>query len=73
MIILLLILVFAAIALYEIPNLARQRCWRELTVFSILMLLAFTMTLLQTTGVLKPGLMNGLSYLIKDILHIYYK
>lgn len=71
--IILIILAFAAIALYEMPRLIQGTYWKELVVSSSFLLLAFFMTVLQVLGILKPGLMKGMEYLFKDVLHIYYK
>lgn len=69
----LLIMVFIAIVLLEVPGLIRKKYWRELTVFSLLLLLAFILSLLQTMGVKIPSPMKGIQYLIKDILHLNYE
>lgn len=69
----LLIIVFIGIALFEVPGLIRKKYWRELTVFSIFLLLAFILSLLQTIGVKIPNPTKGMQYLVKDILHLNYR
>ena len=69
----LLIIVFIGIALFEIPGLIRKKYWRELTVFSIFLLLAFILSLLQAIGTKIPSPMKGIQYLVKDILHLNYR
>lgn len=71
--VILVIMVFIGVVLFDAPDLVRRKYWRELAAFSSLLLFAFLLTLLQSIGVLKPGLMEGMEYLIKDVLHIYYK
>ena len=72
-VIFLLIIVFIGIALFEIPGLIRKKYWRELTVFSIFLLLAFILSLLQAIGTKIPSPMKGIQYLVKDILHLNYR
>ena len=69
----LFISVFIVAALLEIPSLVRKKYWRELTVFSLFLLFALVLGLLQTIGVKLPSPMKGLEYLIMDVLHLDYK
>ncbi len=69
----LLIMVFIGIVLFEVPGLIRKRYWRELIAFSLFLLLAFTMTILQAIGVEIPNPLIGMQYVVKDILHLNYK
>ena len=68
----LLIIVFIGVVLIEVPGLIRKKHWRELVVFSLFLLAAFIMTLLQTIGVKLPSPFNGINILIRDILHLNY-
>ena len=69
----LIIMVFTGISLFEISGLIRKGYWRELIVFSFLLLSAFILSLLQAAGVVITSPMNSIQYLIKDILHLSYK
>jgi len=69
----LLTITFVAIGLFEAPALVRNKHWRELTVFLVFFLLAFTLALLQTVGVKIPNPIKGVEHLIKDILKISYR
>lgn len=69
----LLIAVFAGIVLFEVPDLIRKKYWRELVVFFLLLSFAFVLSLLQTIGVKIPILYSGIEYLLKDVLHLYYR
>lgn len=51
---LVLILVFAAVSLYEVPTLVRRKFWRELIAFFCVGGLAFTLGLLTLIGVQTP-------------------
>ena len=45
--IVLLIAAFSIIALIEVPGLIRKKYWRELTVFSVILALAFFVSVMQ--------------------------
>lgn len=65
----LLFMVFIGILSFEAPDLVRKKYWRELIVFSLFLLLAFILSLLQTMGVEIPSPLKGLQYLIEgDII-----
>jgi hypothetical protein len=68
----LVILVFGAVALLQIPALVKQKYWRELIAFSLLHIIAFTLSLLYVSGVLLPSPMPFLKYVVQDVLHIKY-
>ncbi|MHB8072480.1 hypothetical protein [Desulfosporosinus fructosivorans] len=70
--IVLLLLAFIVIVLIEVPSLIKKKHWRELTVFSIFLVTAFIMALLQIIGVTMPNPFHGTTYLIRDILHLNY-
>jgi len=63
----LLILAFAAIVAYELPGIIRRRERGELALFIALVVLAFTLSLLQTTGVPVPNPANGIEFLTRMI------
>lgn len=69
----LLILAFTGVALFEVPALIQKKYWRELIVFSLFLLLAFVLALLQTIGVDIPSPLRGIGYVVKDLLHLNYK
>lgn len=71
--ILFLISAFIGIAFYEAPGLIRKKLWPELAAFSVFLLLAFVISLLQTVGVKIPSPMKGAQYLIEEVLHLGYK
>ena len=71
--IVLLILVFAVLILYEVPGLIRNKQWRELAVYSVLISLAFTISLLQTLNVKILNPVRDVQYFVSDILHLRYK
>ena len=71
--ILLLIAAFTGIALLEARSLIREGYRRELTAFSVFLLVAFVLSLLLTIGVEIPSPMEGIQYFIKDILNLGYE
>lgn len=68
----LLILVYSGLMLFEVPELIRNKYWRELSIFSLLLLFSFVLSLLQAKGIELPNITHGLIYLIRDILHLGY-
>lgn len=69
----LLILVFTVLILYEVPGIIRNKQWRELVVYSALISLAFTVSLLQTLNVKIPNPVRDAQYFVSDLLHLRYK
>lgn len=68
----LLIIVLVFIALREIPNLIKQKYWRELTAFIVFLSIATTLSLLISFGVQIPSPIKGIMYIIEDVLDIAY-
>lgn len=62
--VLLLIVPFVAIVLYETPEMIREKRWHDLAIFSAITLFGFIVSLLQVIGIKIP---NPLKY-IKLIL-----
>lgn len=60
-----LLLIFAGIALYEIPGLMRKKEWPELITSSVLLAIGFILSFLQVIGVDVPNPNKGIEYLIK--------
>lgn len=70
--IILLIIVFILIALFEVPGLMRKKYRRDLIVFSFFLLFAFLLSLLQMLDVKIPSPMKGIVYLFMNVLHVSY-
>lgn len=66
-----LILAFAVIAAYEIPEIIRRREWKELVVFGVLLITGFTISLLQTIGVRVPNPVKGIELIIKKMSNLF--
>lgn len=66
--ILLLVLAYLAMILFEVPGLIRKKYWRELVAFSVLLLLAFTISLLQVLGVKIPNPNEAITTLVEAVL-----
>lgn len=69
----LLIVIFVVIALFEVPNLIKNKYWRELKVFSILLLAAFMLSLFYIVDLPIPNPTKWAEYIVKDILHLNYR
>jgi hypothetical protein len=55
------------IALWEAPPLLKARQWKDLTVFTVILLAGFTLALLQVLGVKVPNPTKGLETLSQMI------
>ncbi len=71
--VILVLLVFALIAVKNIPNLIRNKYWRELTVFSAFFIFAFIISVLYSMGLTVPNPIKAAQYIIKDVLHMGYE
>ncbi|NLZ52991.1 MAG: hypothetical protein GX892_07580 [Thermoanaerobacteraceae bacterium] len=69
--IVLVIAIFIIIALLQVPGLIKQKLWRELTAFSVLLGIGFILSLLQVIGVKIPSPNQGIIYLIKSVSNIF--
>ncbi|HHV99225.1 MAG TPA: hypothetical protein GXX36_06595 [Clostridiaceae bacterium] len=67
-----LIMIYIVIFLLNVPGLINRKEWRELTVFLVLYIIAFIMGLMYTLDVPIPSPMEGLQYLIAEVLGIKY-
>lgn len=67
-----LIAAYAGIILFEVPGLVKNRYWRELVVFSVILALAFTVSLLQTMNVKIPNPARDTQFWVKSLFHLSY-
>jgi hypothetical protein len=72
MMIILVVLVFFTVAIFQVRALIKQKYWRELVAFALLHTKAFTLSLLYVMGVQIPSPMPLLKYVVQDVLHIMY-
>ena len=65
---LLLILTFIIILIFELPGLIRKKYWKDLTVFLALLIIAFVLSLLQTIGIIIPSPAKYIETIINNLL-----
>jgi uncharacterized membrane protein len=65
-----LIAVFIVIGLFEVPKILKKRLWRELLVFSLLLILGFTLSALIALDVPLPSPVKGIRSLMNPILRL---
>lgn len=70
--ILLLILAFIFIIIYEVPALLKNKSYKELAIFSFLLLIAFMISLMQILKIEIPNPVKNTQYFVKDLLHLSY-
>ena len=66
----LLLVIFIILALIDVPRLVREKYWRELAVYSGLMLAALILSALMVLGVPLPPVTTELNNLIKKVFHM---
>jgi hypothetical protein len=68
----LFILVFFSLLAVEVPKITKDQDWAGLKVYSVFMLLAFILCILQLIGVKLPSPVKGIVFLVRDLLHLNY-
>jgi hypothetical protein len=63
----LLVTAFAAIAMYEVPQMAKEHHWRDLTVFSVLLLSTFTLGVLMLMKVNVPNPLKLVEAVVRSL------
>lgn len=69
--IILWVLAYMAIALFQIPYLIKKKYWRDLIAFSFFIVVAFALSLLYSLGVKIPSPFTPVQYIL-DKLHLHY-
>jgi hypothetical protein len=67
-----LLLIYAFIAVLNIPGMIKKKEWRELAAFSVFYAAGFLLGLLYVLDIPIPSPMKGLDYLIVEVLGIKY-
>lgn len=68
-----IIFIFIVIGLLEVPDLIKNKYWRELKVFFLLLLVAFILSLFYIIDLPIPNPTKWIEYIVKDILHLNYR
>ena len=68
--IILLFVIFLILALIDLPWLVRGKYWRELAVYSGLMLVALVLSILMVMGVPLPAMTMEIANLIKKVFNL---
>lgn len=66
----LLLFVFIILASFDAPGLLRDKSWRELAVYSGLMLVALVLSILMVMGVPLPAMTMEIANLIKKVFNL---
>lgn len=70
--IVLLIATFAVIALIEVPRLIKKKYWRELIAFSVILTIAFVISVLQLMHIEIPNPVKDSQFFIKSLFPFGY-
>lgn len=68
----LLIPAFIILILFEVPGLIRTKSWRDFAVYSIIMSLAFVISLLEILHVKIPNPVRETQYFVQNLLGLRY-
>lgn len=71
--IVIIIIIFICIALYEVPKLKEKKYKRELVVFWCLYIFASVLVLLYNYGIKIPSPLKAVQFFINEVLHLGYK
>ncbi len=63
---------FLILVLMEAPELIREKSWRELTAYSILMALAFLVWCRRVLEIKYPHPVKDSQFFVKSLLHLSY-
>ncbi|GAW92421.1 hypothetical protein [Calderihabitans maritimus] len=63
----LLVLGFSLIALYEVPPLVKKKSWKELIAFALLMLMGVTMAVFQVLEIPFPNPNKAIEFVFKPV------
>ena len=72
MIFIILVPVYAVIALLQVPGLVREKNWHDLAIFSIFLIFAFFFSLLLGLDVEIPSPLKLIEDKIQDPLNLHY-
>ena len=67
MLVLVLLVIFAAIILFEVPPLIKNKMWGELIAFSVLMFIGMFLSIAQTVGIKLPNPTKGIDAIFKPL------
>lgn len=65
-------LIFVGIFFLDVPEIVRNKNWKEGIVFGVLFCFALVLCTMQGLGVQLPRLAVGIEKVFKDILHLSY-
>ncbi len=65
--IVLLIIAFIGIILFEVPGLIKQKMWRDLVAFSIYLFIGMALSIPQVLGIILPNPSKAIEVIIKPV------
>lgn len=70
---LLVIMGFAGIAALDLPDMVKNKRWRDLTVYSVIFLLVLVLGVLLASGVKVPSPIKAIQAFYRDILSLSFE
>lgn len=68
--IVLLIMAFIGIILFEVPGLVKKKMWRELIAFSVYLSIGMALSIPQVLGIILPNPSKAIEVLIKPVANL---
>lgn len=69
---LIVVIIYIAVAIIQIPGLVKKKLWKDLVVFSLFYIAAVVLSSLFALGVEIPSPMKGVQYVIEDVFGLKY-
>lgn len=70
---LLVLVAFACIAAFDLPDMVKNKRWMDLTVYSVLFLLVLVIGVLMAMGVNIPSPIKAIQAFYRDVLGLSFK
>ncbi|MBE6828577.1 MAG: hypothetical protein E7519_00045 [Ruminococcaceae bacterium] len=70
---LLVIIVFIGIALLDLPDMIKNKRWRDLAIYSVIFLLVFVLGTLMAFDVKVPSPIKAIQAFYQNVLHLSFK
>lgn len=68
----LVLVAFAAIAAANLPNLIKDKLWRDLIIYAVIFLPTLVLGVLVVVGVAVPSPIKAVQALYRDVLHLSF-
>jgi len=64
---------FAAMAAADLPDMIRNKLWRDVAIYSVIFLFVLVLAVLMAQGVKVPSPIKAIQAFYRDVLHLSFK